>query len=187
MKHVPRRTVITAMIALGAASTATPASEWTDPVEVHYEVTRCVSYRARWNGQVLAVQVTPEPGWHTFAMDNKQRAEEKLAGKKSLGIDHPTEIKLSDGLDVAGPWYQTPPKDFSKPELRWFSWGFEQQALFVAKVRRTGAGPAQIAIRGQACSDSICKNIDVAISVPLSGKTDTRASEIDLKPLIQVR
>ena len=58
-------------------------------------------------------------------MDNRIRAEEKLAGKKSLGIDHPTEIKVSGGLEVEGPWHQTNPKDFSRPELRWFSWGFE--------------------------------------------------------------
>jgi len=185
MSNLSRRTAFTAVVALGAAATAAWASNWTDAVEVHYEVTRCVSYRAKWNGQFLAVQVTPDAGWHTFAMDNKQRAEEKLAGKKSLGIDHPTEITVSGGLEVAGPWYQTPPKDFSKPELRWFSWGFEQPALFVAKVRRSGAGPARIAIRGQACSESICKNIDVAIAVPLTGETGG-VSDIDLKPLIQV-
>ena len=85
------------------------------------------------------VRAAIEPGWHTFAMDNKQRAEEKLAGRKSLGIDHPTEITLTGGLEMAGPWYQTPPKDFSKPELRWFSWGFERQALFAAKIRRRAA------------------------------------------------
>ena len=168
-----------------ALAVAAPGG-WTDPVEVHYDVTKCLSYRARWNGQLVAVEVTPEANWHTFAMDNRQRAEEKLAGRKSLGIDHPTEIKLTGGLEVVGPWYQTPPKDFSKPELRWFSWGFEQRALLAAKVRRTGTGPAQIAIRGQACSESICKNIDVTIPLPLAAsKTD--ANDIDLKALMQVR
>ena len=41
---------------------------------------------------------TLQPGWHTFAMDNERRAAEKLAGKTSLGIDQPTQIKVSGGL-----------------------------------------------------------------------------------------
>src|SRR5688572_6953473 len=121
-------------------------------------------------------------------MDNKQRAAETLAGRRSLGIDLPTEISVRQGLEVTGPWFQSPAKDFSKPELRWFSWGFENQALFVAKVRRSGAGPARIAIRGQACTETSCKNIDLALLVPLSDSgTDAGISDIDLKALIQVR
>src|SRR5206468_2365456 len=111
--------------------------------------------------------------------------EEKLAGKKSLGIDHPTEITLSGGLETAGAWQQSVPKDFSKPDLRWFSWGFERQALFAVKVRRSGAPPTRLAIRGQACTETTCKNIDVALSVPVAaGKTDP--SEVQLKDLIPV-
>ena len=127
-----------------------------------------------------------EPGWHTFSMDNKQRAQEKLAGKKSLGIDHPTEIALTGGLGGSGPWFQSPPKDFSKPDLRWFSWGFEQQAMFVTKVRRGDAAPARIGFRGQACTDTTCKNIDVAISLPATSAKADSASEIKLDGLSQV-
>ncbi len=97
------------------------AGEWTEAVEVRHDDNLCLSYRARLDGPFLVVMATIEPGWHTFAMDNKLRAEEKLAGKKSLGIDHPTEIALSGGLEAAGPSQQSAPKDFSKPELRWFS------------------------------------------------------------------
>ena len=179
MSKLTRRAALLAMLALVAS-----AADWTDPVDVRYDFKRCVSYRARLSGEFLVVQATVEPGWHTFSMDNKQRAEEKLAGRESLGIDAPTEIKLSQGLDVAGPWYQSPPKDFSKPDLRWFSWGFDDQAVFVAKVRRSGAGPAQIAIRGQACTETICKQIDVAISLPLAG---AGRSDVDLKGLVRVR
>jgi hypothetical protein len=181
--------VVTALIVLGIAWTkATHAGDWTNPVEVRHEQSRCVSYRAKVAGEFLVIQATLEPGWHTFAMDNKQRAQEKLAGRRSLGIDLPTEIKLTGGLELAGPWYQSSPKDFSKPELRWFSWGFEAQALFVAKVRRLGAGPARIAVRGQACGEAVCKNIDVEIPVPLSGtNTNANTSDIDFKTLVQVR
>ena len=163
------------------------AGEWTEAVEVRHDDNLCLSYRTRLDGPFLVVMATIEPGWHTFAMDNKLRAEEKLAGKKSLGIDHPTEIALSGGLEAAGPWQQSAPKDFSKPELRWFSWGFERQALFVVKVRRAGAA-ARLAIRGQACTETTCKNIDVAISLPVgAGKAGAESSEIRWKDLVQVR
>jgi DsbC/DsbD-like thiol-disulfide interchange protein len=187
MIHLDRRTALKAMMMLGAtgASAAQPG-EWTDPVEVRHEETLCLTYRARWDGLLLVVQATIEPGWHTFAMDNKLRAEEKLAGRKSLGIDHPTEFKLTGATVVEGPWYQTPPKDFSKPELRWFSWGFERQALFAAKIRRPGAG-AQIAVRGQACTDAICKNIDVTIPFPSAKTRAGDSSELDVNKLTKVR
>jgi hypothetical protein len=184
-----RRTVVKALIGLGLArSEESRAGEWTEPVEVRHELKRCVGYRARLSGQFLVIQATHEAGWHTYAMDNKQRAQEKLAGRRSLGIDRPTEIRLSEGLELAGPWYQSPPKDFSKPELRWFSWGFEGQTLFVTKVRRSGAGPARIAVRGQACTEATCKDIDLTISLPLAGtRSEAAPPDIDFKALVQVR
>ena len=163
-----------------------PAENWTRPVEVTYESKRCIAFRARLSGSFLVVEAAPSAGWHTFAMDNAERAAEKLQGKKSLGLDLPTEIIVANGLEVEGPWYQTPPKDFSQPELRWFSWGFEGLSLFAAKVRRTGPGPAQVAIRGQVCTEEICRRVDVAITIPLAG-TGTEASDIDLKSLVQVQ
>jgi hypothetical protein len=90
-------------------------------------------------------------------------------------------------LETVGPWYQTAPKDFSKPEIRYFSWGYEQSAIFAAKVKRTGAGPARIAVRGQACTETTCKNIDAAILLTLDDAQPDGAAEIDLKNLIQVR
>jgi hypothetical protein len=133
-----------------------------------------------------AEQISIEPGWHTFVMDNKQRSTEKLAGKQSLGVDGPTEIALSDGLEVTGPWYQSAPKDFSKPDLRWYSWGYEGEAQFTAKVRRAGASSAEIGIRGQACTDAVCKNIDVTIPLSVANDADS-TSTVDLKTLIPVR
>lgn len=188
MTTLTRRTAVKAMVVLAACAGAARAGDWTGAVEVRYEFKRCVSYRARLNGEFLIIQATHEPGWHTYAMDNKQRAEEKLAGRQSLGIDGPTEIRVTRGLEAAGPWRQSPPKDFSKPELQWFSWGFDEQALFVAKVRRSGAGPARITVRGQACTETTCKQIDVAISLPLAGgNTRADASDADFKALVQVR
>ena len=98
----------------------------------------------------------------------------KLTGKPALSIDSATEITPVAGVSVAGPWMQSPPKDFSRPELRWFSWGFEHQAIFAAKAATTGA-PARVRLQGQACTETICKNVDVTIAVPgaisLSGST----------------
>ena len=191
MIHFDRRTAVKAMIMLAVAGVeGARAGDWTDAVEVRHEENLCLAYRARLDGPFLVVRATLESGWHTFAMDNVRRAEEKLAGRRSLGIDHPTEIIPAGGLEVIGPWYQTPPKDFSKPELRWFSWGFEHEAVFVAKVRRSGTATARIAVRGQACTETTCKNIDVAISLPLANiKANTGADppDVHLKNLVQVR
>ena len=93
---------------------------------------------------------------------------------------------VKGGLATDGGWLQTPPKDFSKPELRWFSWGFERQALFAAKVKRTGAAPSKITLRGQACTETTCKNIDVELTL-LAGKAEATPVELDLKTLVPVR
>jgi hypothetical protein len=166
------------------ASVAAAAGVWTAPVEVRHEDAVAIAYEARLDGPYLVVRATVGPGWHTFAMDNQKRAAEKLAGKPALSVDKATEIVPSGGLEIEGPWYQTIPKDFSRPELRWFSWGFERPALFAAKVKRTGGVSASLRVRGQACTETICKNIDVAISLPVGASAAT--SELDLKQLIPV-
>ena len=99
-----RRSVVKAMIVLVAGTSAIQAGDWTDPVEVRHDLKRCVSYRARLKAQFLVIEVTHEPGWHTYAMDNKQRAQKKLAGRRSLGIERSTEIEVTEGLELAGPW-----------------------------------------------------------------------------------
>ena len=167
------------------AGFAMAASVWTPPVEVRHEDAVCVAYQARLDGPYLVVRAAVGKGWHTFAMDNQKRAAEKLAGKPALSVDKATEIAVSGGLEIDGPWHQTAPKDFSRPELRWFSWGFEQQAVFAAKVRRAGAGAASLRVRGQACTETICKNIDVTIPLPVAA--EPAASEIDLKQLVAVQ
>ena len=150
--------------------------------EVTHDGKVVLSYRAQWDGDYLVVRAAIEPGWHTFVMDNQERQKEKLKGKPSLGIEKSTEITV-EGLNPTGPWLQSEPKDFSKPELRWYSWGFERDAVFATKAKRAGQGPAKVGIQGQACSGDICKNIDVEIPVP-SGK---QTSGLDLKSLTPVR
>jgi len=161
------------------------AADWTAPVEVRHEDELSIAYQARLDGDLLLVRATLGPGWHTFAMDNKRRVDEKLAGKPAISNDRPTEIVASGGLQTVGPWYQSPPKDFSHPELRWFSWGFEGQATFAARVRRAGAGPTRLTLRGQACTAAVCKNIDLSISLPAANPVGT--SGVNLKELVLVQ
>jgi hypothetical protein len=185
MRKLSRRVLVTAV---GMICAAAQAGEWSAAVEVRHEETLCLSYQAKLDGGFLVVRAAIEPGWHTFAMDNKRRAEEKLAGKRSLSVDQPTQIVLTGGLEAVGGWYQTPPKDFSRPELRWFSWGFEREALFVTRVKRLSAAGARIALRGQACTETTCKNIDVAFPLAQAGvHMDTPAAEINWKNLERVR
>jgi len=87
---------------------------------------------------------------------------------------------------VEGAWHQSPPKDFSRPELRMFSFGYDRDAVFAAKVRRGGAGAVKVRIRGQACTETVCKNIDVPLTVFPPAKTATSA-EVKLQELVQAR
>jgi hypothetical protein len=187
MITLTRRTAFLAAIGLLAGACTAEAADWTQPAEVLYDLKPRVSYRAALTGDLLMIQVTHEPGWHTVAMDNQRRVAEKLGGRQPLGVDTPTEIKLLHGLQLAGPWHQSPPKDFSRPELELFTWGFEGQAMFAAKVRRTGAGPAQIAVGGQACTDTICKKFDLELALPLPAASAQAAPAADLKNLVPVR
>ena len=153
-------------------ASALAAGEWSAPSEVFHDDKRLISYRARWNGEYVIVEVAVDPGWHTFAMDNKIRHEEKLKGKPSLGVEKDTTIAVSGGLETEGKWLQTNPQDFSKPELRWFTYGFEGKAYFATKAKKTGPGPAQVHLKAQACAKEICKNIDVTMAVALTPDTN---------------
>ncbi len=169
-------------IAVFLLFSAAYAGDWSAPVDVLHEMKPCVTYRARMDGDLVVIQAKIQPGWHTFAIDNERRAAEKLAGKASLGIEQPTTITLGKPLERDGAWYQTIPKDFSKPDIRWYTWGYEREAVFAARVRNSEAGAARVQIRGQACTDTTCKNIDVTLSLPL---TPARApSELDLRTLV---
>jgi DsbC/DsbD-like thiol-disulfide interchange protein len=161
------------------------AADWSQPAEVRYEDALVISYTARVDGPYLVVRANLAQGWHTFALDNVQRVEEKLAGKPALSMDRSTEIAVA-GVEIEGPWHQSPPKDFSRPELRMFSFGYDREALFAAKVRHAGGGSAKLRIRGQACTETVCKNIDVPLTITLPAKAGTVA-EVKLDELVQAR
>ena len=145
------------------------AAGWGAPVEVRVDDEVCATYEAKLAGEELVVRVKLGKGWHTFAMDNALRAAEALKGKKALGMDQPTKVTVGDGLTMTGPWKQTAPADFSKPELRIFTWGYEGEAVFVVPVKRVGE-VGKIGVKAQACTASICKNIDVKVDVGTAGE-----------------
>ena len=154
---------------------AAAGADWTAPVAVTHDDKPCISYRAKVTGGYVLVEAKLEPGWHTFTLDNDKRAAEKLAGKKALGVDKPTTVALQ-GLETAGAWLQSEPKDFSQPEIRMFTWGFEKQAIFAVPVKRI-EGALQLRIRGQACTESVCKNID--LTLPLSASAGSAAPNLN--------
>jgi DsbC/DsbD-like thiol-disulfide interchange protein len=171
-------------IALAILSTALSAGDWSAPAEIRSDEDLVISYRAKVDGPNLIVKAMLKPGWHTFAMDNKVRADEKLAGKKALGEDRPTSFNVTGGLAVDGAWLQSAPVDFSKPELRIFTWGYEKEALFAAPIKRTGTPTAKVAIRAQACTESICRDITTSLEVTIGAPS---AASIDLASLTPVR
>jgi hypothetical protein len=172
-------------LVLGMAGLAC-AADWSAPAEVRHEDALAVAYAARVDGPYLVVKATVGQGWHTFALDNVQRVEEKLAGRPALSMDKSTEIALSGGLAIEGSWRQAAPKEFSRPELRMYSFGYDQEALFAAKVRRAGAGPAKVRVRGQACTETVCKNVDVTLTVAAPAKLGA-AAETKVDTLVAAR
>lgn len=170
------------LFALTFFAAAMAAADWSKPVDVFHETTKCISYRAKLEGDTLLVEVTPAPGWHTYAMDNKVRVTEKLNGKRALAVDKPMDVKLT-GLEAVGAWLQTPPKDFSKPELQIFGFGYDSPAMVAAKVKRT-SGPVTLNIRGQACTEVNCRNVD--IDLPIAAAKG-KAGAVDLKGLVPVK
>ncbi len=164
-----RFAVLAGFLSLGVAH-----AEWGAPVSVRHMNETCVTYRAKVARGHLIVEANVAEGWHTFAMDNELRAAEALAGKQSLGVDGPTQITLPATIEAVGPWRQSAPTDFSKPELRWFSWGFEDRAVFAAKLKNPGRA-AGISLKGQACSETTCKNVDIVLEAPL----DDQGIELD--------
>jgi DsbC/DsbD-like thiol-disulfide interchange protein len=158
---------------------------WSPPVEARRRNLKVASYRAKLAGDALLVEVTHEPGWHTYALDNLERAKKK-AGEPLLGIEKSTRFVLSGGLRTIGRWRQSLPKDLSQPEINWFTWGFEDTALFAVKIQRSGkAKEAVITINGQACKETTCVLIDdLEIRLPLNASSSEKTT-FDLTSLIE--
>lgn len=173
---------------LGSASvdsvSVDPESGWSPSVVVGREPEECVTYRARLQGEYLVVEAKHGPGWHTYALDNEIRAEEKLAGQESLGLELPTSFDVR-GAKVVGSWYQTEPADLSEPDIEWFTWGFSDTATFAAKVGEVGTAPIVIGVRGQVCNAETCR--DIEIDLRLDPAIDRSSLDLDLQAFVPIR
>lgn len=133
-----------------------------------------VSYEARIEADWLIVDVRHEPGWHTYSMDNVLRARE-VTGKAKPDTELPTRISPSPEIELAPPWRQTAPTELSQPDLRWYTWGFEDRSFFAARVIRADPG-GWVQVDAQACTDRLCAMVD-GLRVPV-----TRSSERTVAP-----
>lgn len=167
------------------------AGQWSEPAKVRYRERAVVSYRAKLDGNILVIEATHVSGWHTYAMDNVERAQKKT-GKVKPETELPTRIELSGGLRAVGNWFQSKPIDLSQPELRWYTWGFENVARFAVKVARVDGARTAITINGQACNASLCSRVDdLAISLPLPSRENFAASaartSVNLSQFVKVK
>lgn len=159
---------------------------WSDPIEVRQGTKPVVSYRAGvWQGW-LVVEADHQKGWHTYAMDNQRRADERLEGKPSLGIEAATELRLLSGLKRTETWRQSRPADYSKPELRWYTWGFDGRVYFACRVERKAEAKVELGIKGQACNDKSCRMIDIKLAIPPRASNHREEPPIDVKRLVEV-
>ena len=161
---------------VGAQAAAEPAGQ-----EVWLGDDLAVTYLARIEGDWLVVEARHEPGWHTYAMDNPERAEQASA-RSTTEAELPTVITPSQEIVLAGPWLQTEPVDLSDPEILWYTWGFEGRSFFAARVERTEPG-AWVAVDAQACTDKLCAMVE-DLRVPV---LTSSALSIDPATLVGVR
>ena len=170
-------TLLLAVFLLGvgvAAPAAAQEGEEPAPQEVWFGDDIAVTYAARIESDWLIVEVRHEPGWHTYAMDNVERASE-ATGRDRPDTELPTRMTPSPEIELASPWRQTDPTDLSQPDIRLYTWGFEERAFFAARVERADPG-GWMQVDAQACTDRLCAMVD-ALPVPV-----TRSSEQSVDP-----
>ena len=151
-------------VLLGA--TSQNEAGWSDEVVVRQGFEPVVKIQARVQDGYLIVRLKHEAGWHTYAMDNETRAAAALQGKPSLGVEQGLSFEVKSGLDLEDRWLQTGPTDLSKPELRWFTYGFDETAWFACPVRKIQSRYVVLHVRGQACSGETCCQIDEMLEFP---------------------
>ncbi|MFC5051166.1 Trx7/PDZ domain-containing (seleno)protein [Rubritalea spongiae] len=124
-----------------------------------------VEYRATIANKHLIIEAKHHKGWHTYAIDNPQRAI-NLDGKKG-NQELPTQIQLPAELKTLSNWKQSVPNNYSKPEIHWYTWGFEGTSYFAIELAKTPTSPTEIGIRSQACDATSCAGtFDMILSVP---------------------
>lgn len=173
--------------ALLLVTCGTYAAEWSDPAEVHRgREGVVVSYRAKLTGDLLQVEVTHAEGWHTYSMDNVVRAQKKT-GKDKPETELPTRIAVTGGLVVTDGWHQSKPIELSQEDIQWYTWGFEDKAVFAARVKRGPGATAKVTINAQSCNATSCSMVDgleISIELPDALGDDRSPFPENLVPLL---
>jgi len=145
------------------------AGEWSESKEIRQRRSgMVVSYKAKLDGDWLIIEATHGKGWHTYTLDNLERAQKKT-GKEKPETELSTVIELSGGLKPVGAWYQTKPKELSTPEIKWYTWGFENVSRFATQVELIDQSATTITINAQACNASSCSmvsDLQLTLDVP---------------------
>lgn len=177
------RVLIGAALSL-ALSPVVSAGAWSAPARAEARDGRVlVTCRSMLAGEFLVVEIEPAEGWHVYAMDNEARAKRALAGKMSLGVEQNTQVIVTGGLQTTGEWYQSKPLDFSQPELRWYSYGFDARSLLATKVRRKEEPWARVTVRAQACDSASCVSVEAEMELSLDGEVDAEFTSTGLVPV----
>lgn len=182
-----RRIIFGALVLSVVAAPVSWTSDWSESAQLHRRLTTVVSYRAKLEGDVLIVEATHGEGWHTYAMDNIERARKK-SGKETPETELPTRLDVAGGLALDGAWYQTDPKELSQLDIKWYTWGWDSVARFAAKVKRVSGEPAVITIDGQACNSSLCSMVDglkLSLAVPSAEDFGSAESAFDFSTLVE--
>lgn len=168
--HSPMAFLIVTVFALLDIAPAL-AQEWSDPISIYRRREGTVlSYRAKFDSGYLIVEAKHGEGWHTYTMDNVQRAQKK-SGKEKPETELPTVITIDDGITTAGPWHQSIPKNLTMKEINWYTWGFENTAYFAIKAEKIAGSTATITISAQACNATSCSMVDgekITVALPQS-------------------
>lgn len=172
-------------IGVMVAAHAAFAGEWVESKPVMYRGDIAMTYRAQLAGDWLVIEANHGPEWHSYAMDNIERAR-KATGKETPETELPTKIEITGGLKAVGAWKQSEPADLSKLDIQWYSWGFHGTARFAVKVERTGGADATVTINAQSCNATSCSMVrDLKITVPVPAEKSGDPAEL-LKGLIDV-
>jgi hypothetical protein len=179
------------LLVMAACNSHTPrrTGRWSESVDVRYRDLAVVSYRAKLDGDMLVIEATHAPDWHTYALDNVERARKK-SGRNRPETELPTRIEVTGGLRVIGNWYQSEPTDLSQTEIHWYTWGFEDVSQFAVKTERVEGAQATVSINGQACNAAACSMVDnVSVVLPLPSEEQFTAgianTTVDLSRFVE--
>jgi hypothetical protein len=175
-----------AIVAALCAASGAWAGAWSEAKPVLYRGDIVATYRAQIAGEWLIVEAKHQPEWHTYAMDNVQRAQ-KATGEKSPTTELPTRIAVSGGAETVGAWKQSAPKDLTQLDIKWYTWGFEGTARFAVKLKRVSEEPVVVTVNGQLCNASLCSMVrDLKIEVPATSGDSAGEAAALLEGMVDV-